>query len=195
METAEVVVGVVLRGVVAVDDAADVVALEDLSLIVALFLEALDEGVGIARGDVAGEDDAEALAHFLGRLDGFCLRGCDGITLNRVALSDGIFDDHLRDISLLDFDFAGVRVFRHHTEKEAVVEVADGALHHIGLAGGQGEDEDGDEDGGDGDCIADPRIFDADDVGFFFLLHVFSVGLGGVCVDTYNLGGGLFGGL
>ena len=58
MEKAEVVVGVVLRGIVAVDDAADVVTLEDLSLIVALFLEALDKGVGIAGGDVAGQDDA-----------------------------------------------------------------------------------------------------------------------------------------
>ena len=58
MEKAEVVVGVVLRGIVAVDDAADVVSLEDLCLVIALFLEALDEGVGIAYGDVAGQDDA-----------------------------------------------------------------------------------------------------------------------------------------
>ena len=59
METAKVVVGVVLRGVVTIDDAADVVALEDLCLVVALFLEALDEGVGIAHGNVTGEHDAE----------------------------------------------------------------------------------------------------------------------------------------
>ena len=59
MKTAEVVVGVVLRGVMTVDDAADVVALENLCLVVALFLEALDEGVGIAHGNVTGEHDAE----------------------------------------------------------------------------------------------------------------------------------------
>ena len=54
METAEVVVGVVLRGIVAIDDATDVVALEDLSLVEALLLKALDEYVGVALGDVAG---------------------------------------------------------------------------------------------------------------------------------------------
>ena len=43
METAEVVVGGFLRGVVAVDDATDVITLKDLGLFVTLFLKTLDE--------------------------------------------------------------------------------------------------------------------------------------------------------
>ena len=199
METAEVVVGGFLRRVVAVDDAADVVALEDLSLVVALLPEALDEVVGVAHGDVAGQNDAEALAHFLGLLDGFRLRGGDGVALEGVALGDRVFDDHLRDVGILDLDLARVRVFRHHAEEDAVVEVADGALHHLGLAGGQGEDEDGDEDGGDGDGIADPRVFDADEFALIFLLLLLDVRIGGLRsgglgVDADDLGRRLNGG-
>ena len=61
VETAEVVVGSFLRSIMAVDDATDVIALKYLCLIEALLLETLDEGICIAHGDIARENDAVVL--------------------------------------------------------------------------------------------------------------------------------------
>lgn len=68
VETAEVVVGSFLRSIMAVDDATDVIALKYLCLIEALLLETLDEGICIAHGDIAREDNAYCfLRSFEGR--------------------------------------------------------------------------------------------------------------------------------
>ena len=57
---------------------------------------------------------------------------------------------------LLNLDLTHVRVFRHHAEEQAVVDVADGALHHVGLARRQSQDEYGEQHSGYGYRIADP---------------------------------------
>ena len=64
MDAAEVVVGILLRGIVAVDDTSDVITDEHLRFGVTFFLQFFHEGVGILQRDVTGKHYAEAATLF-----------------------------------------------------------------------------------------------------------------------------------
>ena len=73
-------------------------------------------------------------------------------------------------------NLAGVSVLLgHHTEEQAVVDIADGTCHHLRLACGQYEDEGRQQDGSNGHRVANPSVFDADDVGLLCFVQIIGI--------------------
>ena len=77
--------------------------------------------------------------------------------LCRIFFQNGInFDGRFQDVRLFNLNLTGVRIFRHHTKQNVAVDIADGARHHIGLAGGKCQHEKRQQNGSHSHRVANP---------------------------------------